>query len=219
LIEGVAKRIDAEKKGGKLPPGLAEQLDIQLETLKNDALPDLEFVALPRFFVSAKGPEPEKRYVTMTCILQHPFSRGYIHAKNTDIKDQPEIDANWFDWDIDLEALVQQFKYIRSLRDVEPFKSGIHCEVVPGPECQTDEQLREHIKNNNSATWHAIGSCSMLPRDKQGVVDPKLKVYGTTNLRVADLSIIPIHLATHTQSIAYMIGEKASDIITGKCRV
>jgi len=39
----------------------------------------------------------------------------------------------------------------------------------------------------------------MLPRDKPGVVDPKLKVYGTKNVRVADLSIVPLHIAAHTQ--------------------
>lgn len=39
----------------------------------------------------------------------------------------------------------------------------------------------------------------MLPRDKGGVVDPTLKVYGTTNLRVVDLSIVPLHFAAHSQ--------------------
>jgi hypothetical protein len=53
----------------------------------------------------------------------------------------------------------------------------------------------------------------MLPKDKGGVVDPRLKVmpstrvpsvcadsgqvYGTTNLRVVDLSIVPLHFAAH----------------------
>ena len=39
----------------------------------------------------------------------------------------------------------------------------------------------------------------MLPKDKGGVVDSNLKVYGTTNLRVADLSVVPLHVSTHTQ--------------------
>lgn len=39
----------------------------------------------------------------------------------------------------------------------------------------------------------------MLPREKNGVVNPQLIVYGTKNLRVADLSIIPVHFASHTQ--------------------
>lgn len=45
-----------------------------------------------------------------------------------------------------------------------------------------------------------VGSCSMLPRELNGVVDPQLKVYGTKNVRVVDVSIIPLHVAAHTQS-------------------
>jgi hypothetical protein len=40
----------------------------------------------------------------------------------------------------------------------------------------------------------------MLPREKGGVVDPTFKVYGTSNLRVVDLGVIPLQLACHTQS-------------------
>lgn len=39
----------------------------------------------------------------------------------------------------------------------------------------------------------------MLPRELDGVVDPKLRVYGTKNIRVVDLSIVPLHIAAHTQ--------------------
>jgi len=55
----------------------------------------------------------------------------------------------------------------------------------------------------------------MLPREHNGVVSPELVVYGTKNLRIVDLSIAPLQLATHTQSVAYSIGEKAADIIRG----
>ena len=39
----------------------------------------------------------------------------------------------------------------------------------------------------------------MLPKEKGGVVDTHLKVYGTKNIRVADLSILPLITAVHTQ--------------------
>ena len=42
----------------------------------------------------------------------------------------------------------------------------------------------------------------MLPRNDNGVVDPWLSVYGTENVRVVDVSISPIHVASHTQSVA-----------------
>ena len=47
----------------------------------------------------------------------------------------------------------------------------------------------------------------MLPREKNGVVDPELRVYGTKNLRVADLSVVPLEIAAHTQATAYFVGE------------
>ena len=40
-------------------------------------------------------------------------------------------------------------------------------------------------------------SCSMLPREHNGVVDPELKVYGTNNVRVVDLSVAPLQFAAH----------------------
>jgi hypothetical protein len=94
LVEGVAKKINDAKRDGKLPPGLAEQLDVQLEILRNDTLPDVEIVAVPCHMVAPSEchkrtvkntsdvcqgpPEPGKSYVTLFCIIQHPFSRGYI---------------------------------------------------------------------------------------------------------------------------------------------
>lgn len=40
-------------------------------------------------------------------------------------------------------------------------------------------------------------SCSMLPKEHNGVVDPELKVYGTNNIRVVDLSVVPLQFAAH----------------------
>ena len=63
----------------------------------------------------------------------------------------------------------------------------------------------ENIKQNVSTTWHACGTCSMLPREKGGVVDTHLKVYGTKNIRVADLSILPLITAVHTQGMPLVL--------------
>lgn len=39
----------------------------------------------------------------------------------------------------------------------------------------------------------------MLPREKNGVVDPQLKVYGTKNIRVVDLSVATLMPSVHPQ--------------------
>lgn len=53
FIDDVAKKIYEAKKSGILPPGRAEQLDIQLETLRSDILPDLEIVVIPGYLAAA----------------------------------------------------------------------------------------------------------------------------------------------------------------------
>ena len=50
----------------------------------------------------------------------------------------------------------------------------------------------------------------MLPKEKGGVVDPKLRVYGTKNLRIVDVSIIPLIISSPLQATAYAIAEQGS---------
>ncbi|KAJ7635367.1 GMC oxidoreductase [Roridomyces roridus] len=211
LIDGVAASLPQDKV-----PGLKEQFELQMAALRDEKLPDLELVGFPGLMTALTAPEPGKTYVTMLSVLNHPFSRGTIHAKSTDPFDNPEIDPHYFENDFDLENLVQHFKFTRKLAQTEPFKSGVVVETCPGPGCTSDEAIRDYIKNTHTTTWHTVGSCSMLPKEKQGVVDPELKVYGTTNLRIVDISIIPLHIAAHTHATAYVIAEKAADIIRGR---
>ena len=53
----------------------------------------------------------------------------------------------------------------------------------------------------------------MLPREKGGVVDTELRVYGTKNVRVVDASVLPFQLSGHLTSTLYAVAEKASDLI------
>lgn len=53
----------------------------------------------------------------------------------------------------------------------------------------------------------------MMARDLGGVVDPKLKVYGTSNVRVVDASVLPLQVSGHLTATLYALAEKASDII------
>ncbi|KAJ7048088.1 GMC oxidoreductase [Mycena amicta] len=215
LIKRAEQSVEELKRGGALEPGQADILDKQIENLKDDSVPDLEIVAFPGYFTTITAPEPGKSYVTILSVLNHPLSRGTIHATSNDPLANPEINPAYFENDNDLENLVQHIKYTRSMNETEPWKSGVVREIDPGPNCQTDEEIRKYIYDCHGTCWHTVGSTSMLPLDKQGVVSPELRVYGTTNVRVVDVGIIPIHLATHTHATAYVIAEKAADIIRG----
>ena len=70
-------------------------------------------------------------------------------------------------------------------------------------------------KDSSTATpnFHPIGTVSMLPKELGGVVDSSLRVYGTSNVRVVDASIMPFQVSGHLTSTLYALSEKAADLI------
>lgn len=75
-----------------------------------------------------------------------------------------------------------------------------------------DKVLERYIRENVSTTWHSRGTCKMLPREQDGVVDANLSVYGLRGLKIADLSVVPKNVAANTNYEVLAVGEKAADI-------
>ena len=50
---------------------------------------------------------------------------------------------------------------------------------------EDDAAIVRYIRQNVATTWHSLGTCAMRPREKGGVVDKHLNVYGVSNLKVA----------------------------------
>ncbi|KAH7912481.1 hypothetical protein BJ138DRAFT_1112278 [Hygrophoropsis aurantiaca] len=194
------------------PPGLHAQLMLQLKRIETQS-PICEIVVYPGFMSAPNPPEKGKNYVTIVAALNNNLSRGTIHSVSSNWETDPAFDPHYFEEDADLEILVETMLFIRKLANTEPFKNSIAQELNPGPEVSTVEGLKKHAKTYLNTTFHTAGSLSMLPLEHGGVVDSKLKVYGVDNLRVVDLSVLPLHFTAHTQAVVYGIAEKAADII------
>ncbi|KAJ7491787.1 alcohol oxidase [Mycena galericulata] len=217
LQQSLETSIRSEVESGNYSAAREKQLAVQLESIVKQQ-PECELSLSPIFSSKPNTPKKGRKHVSLNTFLNHPISRGSIHVKSNDPTEQPAIDPRYFESDYDLKILVEMFKFNRRLVRQEPLCSILNgVEVNPGPECITDDQIEDWIKMNFSSTWHTVGSCSMLPLEDGGVVDTKLKVYSTTNIRVVDLSIIPLHIAAHTQATAYALGELGADIIKGNC--
>ncbi|EMD41134.1 alcohol oxidase [Gelatoporia subvermispora B] len=78
---------------------------------------------------------------------------------------------------------------------------------------EDDEAIDNWVADHVETTWHSLGTCAMKPREQGGVVDKRLSVYGTENLKCVDLSICPDNLGTNTYSSALLVGEKGADLI------
>lgn len=53
----------------------------------------------------------------------------------------------------------------------------------------------------------------MMPRSVGGVVDETLTVYGTSNVRVVDASVLPFQVCGHLTSTLYAVAERVADLI------
>ncbi|EJD40360.1 putative methanol oxidase [Auricularia subglabra TFB-10046 SS5] len=78
---------------------------------------------------------------------------------------------------------------------------------------EDDEAIDNWVRDHVETTWHSLGTCAMKPREQEGVLDARLNVYGTSNLKVGDLSLCPDNLGTNTYSSALLCGEKCADLI------
>ena len=102
---------------------------------------------------------------------------------------------------------------LRKLAKTDSFRAVIGEEFMPGSDCQTDEEMIEHIKDTVWTVFHPSSTCRMGPDPKIDVVDSQLKVYGIEALRVADASIFPQLICGNINAATIMVGEKASDLI------
>ncbi|KAF4829681.1 Dehydrogenase citC [Colletotrichum tropicale] len=186
----------------------------KLEFLKNDAVPDYELI-FEANHVGAAGYPGSGKFITVFSTVMHALSRGNVHIDPANPTGKPIIDPKYLSNEHDIKAAAEGAKFARKIAETGPISAMWEAETEPGPDVQTDEQFSEFAVNTVNSFYHPVGTCSLLPRDDGGVVDADLKVYGTTNLRVVDNSIIPIILSGHIQTAAYGIAEvAAAKIIT-----
>lgn len=131
-----------------------------------------------------QAPEPGVDYISSSVILLHPFNQGSVHISSKEPTAVPVIDHNYLDNELDIKMLVKGYKLVRDIFNSDPLRTLIEQEVSPGPDIQSDEEIAEYAKKVMGSTFHPIGTASLLPRKDGGVVDARLRVYGTRKLRV-----------------------------------
>ncbi len=177
-------------------------------------LPDLQFFFGPTYFMEHGFVQPEGHGFAFCPTLILPESRGSLSLRSRDALEHPLIQPNYLDSEVDMETLVEGFKILRPLAQTKAFAPFVGEEVEPGPQVQSDEEIREFIRNKVETLYHPVGSCKMGV-DSMAVVDSQLRVHGIQGLRVADASIMPLITNGNTNAPSIMIGEKAADMIEG----
>ena len=174
--------------------------------------PDLQVHFGPVGFKNVSEPLlPYSSFSMSVCPLR-PTSRGRVEIGSSDPLALPKIQPDFLSTEDDRRLLVEAFNLGRRLLAQPSLAAYVAEEIMPGPNCQNDAQILEHVRETGSTVHHPVGTCRM-GRDDQSVVDARLRVRGLGALRVADGSIMPQLISGNTNAPIVMIAEKASDLI------
>lgn len=141
-----------------------------------------------------------------------PDARGSVTLRSADPSAPPRIRFNFFQTDYDVQAMLFGIRLVRRIAAQPAIAPYITCEIQPGREAESDEDLIRFIREKSGSDIHAVGTCRMGV-DDTAVVDPRLRVRGIGGLRVVDASVMPAVVRGNTHAATVMIAEKASDLI------
>ncbi|KAL0565699.1 hypothetical protein V5O48_016325 [Marasmius crinis-equi] len=197
--------------------GIQKQYDI-LETYIDDPKhPLAQLLNLNGHFpVVGHTPDNSKRYMSLIVAYTHPFSRGHVHITSPDAGTPPAIQPNYLANPADAEMLSKAVEFTLGLYNTPPLKDIVVAPVVP-PFAKSESdasKLDMFCREVISTVHHPVGTASMMPREDGGVVDSNLLVYGTSNLRVIDCSVIPLLVSCNIVTLAYAIGEKVGTTLS-----
>ncbi|KIK75711.1 GMC oxidoreductase [Paxillus rubicundulus Ve08.2h10] len=194
---------------GSVSPLVKAQLAIQRSWLSSGTVPQMELIQLAQGVAETV---PGKHYMSLLSGAMHPVSRGSVHINTTNALASPLIISNFLTADFDVQLLANLINYNTKIAATEPLSSYITAQILPPPNL-TGSELIAYIRQTFVIGSHIMGTATMASRSLGGVVDPQLRVYGTSNLRVVDVSVLPSQLAAHLQATVYAIAEKAADLI------
>jgi choline dehydrogenase-like flavoprotein len=155
-------------------------------------------------------------FTTIVTIQVHPISSGSVHISSPDPVAAPIIDPRYLSYPLDVEIMAWCLQFTEKIAETEPLKSLLKPggkRNHPTAYMEDLEAARDYARTTASTSFHPVSTCAMLPREKVGVVNERLIVYGTTNLRVVDASVMVIIPRGNIQSSVYAIAERAADII------
>jgi choline dehydrogenase-like flavoprotein len=169
----------------------------------------------PKDLTELLAPVHPENYMTLVTVLSHPFSRGSVHIISPDINVKPEWDPKYMSHPLDLEILARHVQYGEKFMRTPPFSAMLKPGGKRLPEIVGDdlEHAKEIVRQHQVSIFHPSGSLPMLPREKGGVVNERLVVHGTRNLRVVDASIFPLQTLGTIQATVYAVAERAADFI------
>lgn len=145
--------------------------------------------------------------------VTRPLSRGRLTLASADPDAHPLIDPAYLTHPADLDVLVAGVRIARDIAATDPLAS-LATGRAPLGATATRRELEAFVRANAQTQFHPVGTCRIgVDGDVGSVVDARLRVRGTSGLRVADASIIPNVITGNIHAAVAAVAERAAQFI------
>lgn len=145
-----------------------------------------------------------------------PQSRGRISIASPNLDAAPKIQLNYLATELDQREAIEASRLIRRFMAAPALRAITVEETLPGPECKSDDDMLDYLRNQGGSIYHLCGTCAMGPDRRSSVVDAQLRVHGVAGLRVVDASVFPNITSGNINAPVMMVAERAAAMILGK---
>src|SRR3546814_12889255 len=121
---------------------------------------------------------------SITINENRPLSRGTLTLQSADPLAPPLIDPNYGAETREIERLVRGIKLARRVLAQPAFDAHRHVELAPGPQVQSDDELRAWVRHHAETLYHPVCT-SRMGNAPMAVVDPHMSLQRIPPLPVA----------------------------------
>ncbi|PMD17612.1 GMC oxidoreductase [Hyaloscypha hepaticicola] len=198
------------------------------EFLKQPYVPIFEIAThTPPLFVGDYDLQPTDSYLTALAFVMNPQSHGEVTLSSADLsasspknitdtrkmQDAPRVDPNLLSHPYDRRTMIEAMRKLLEFLEAPVFKKNT-VKMIGCPASKSEQDIWDHCSGNLFSSWHMCSTVRMGKMgDDEACVATDFRVSGVKNLRVVDLSVIPLLPNNHTQSTAYLVGETAAEKI------
>lgn len=202
-------------------PNATERVVSQLLTSPNEPSASLAMVKVQCHLTQDSSDKRTQltapgNYITISVCSCHPLSRGSVHSVSASPLDKPIIDPRYYSHPLNIELVARHLQFLPKIISTKPLADMIKTDgltISADAKFNTLEDTIRIAKSSCMSMQHPCGSCAMLTRDKGGVVDTRLRVYGVEGLMVCDASVFPLIPRGTLMCMVYAVAERAADLI------
>jgi choline dehydrogenase-like flavoprotein len=205
-----SERLSASDELKSLP--LPEQQYLQLPTV-----PHFEIIThFPVHWFIPDYPSEHLNYSCLSGFIYNSQARGEVTLQSSDPSVPLKFDPKFLSHPFDCRVAVETLRSLLKIAE-HPAYSKDTVAPIAVPKSTSDGDLLDYWKSTLNSAWHMTGTAKMgNAQDPDAVVDSQFRVLGVENLRVADMSVLPVLPSGHTQVPAYVTGSTCAEMLVSE---